>query len=181
MTKPDDPPSYGQYVSIWRREGSGPWKVEVDLGISHSGPRSGTSRCEARQLRAAAWEPRAAAAPQAEEQFARDVAPRGARAAYAAHGAERPPLLPQRRRAGDRQGGGARRARAWTTTASSGSPSASRPRAPATSATRAAATRAPRRPAKVLGHYLRVWRLEAGEWRVALDVTNPRAEAAEGA
>ena len=27
-------------------------------------------------------------------------------------------------------------------------------------------------PAKVLGHYLRVWRLEANDWRVALDVTN---------
>ena len=27
-------------------------------------------------------------------------------------------------------------------------------------------------PSKPLGHYLCVWRLEAGQWRVALDVTN---------
>jgi hypothetical protein len=28
-------------------------------------------------------------------------------------------------------------------------------------------------PATPLGYYLRVWRVEDGEWRIALDVTNP--------
>src|SRR5689334_14369645 len=29
------PATHGQFVSVWRREGTGPWKVAVDLGIGH--------------------------------------------------------------------------------------------------------------------------------------------------
>src|SRR5690606_3617406 len=36
--KPDTPPGYGQYVSVWRRSAGGPWKVAADLGIAHEGP-----------------------------------------------------------------------------------------------------------------------------------------------
>jgi hypothetical protein len=35
----------------------------------------------------------------------------------------------------------------------------------------------PAEPAKALGWFLRVWRAEAGTWRVILDVTNPAARA----
>ena len=35
---PTLPASHGQFVSIWRRVGTGPWKVEVDLGIGDLEP-----------------------------------------------------------------------------------------------------------------------------------------------
>jgi len=31
-------------------------------------------------------------------------------------------------------------------------------------------------PGAALGHFLRVWRVEAGEWRIALDVINPASK-----
>jgi ketosteroid isomerase-like protein len=34
-TDPAQPPSYGQFVSIWKREPGGPWKVAVDIGVSN--------------------------------------------------------------------------------------------------------------------------------------------------
>jgi len=34
-TNPSEPPSYGQYVSIWKRDASGTWKVVVDIGVSN--------------------------------------------------------------------------------------------------------------------------------------------------
>ena len=34
----DKPTAYGQYVSTWKRQTDGVWKVVVDLGISHPAP-----------------------------------------------------------------------------------------------------------------------------------------------
>ncbi|HLX24332.1 MAG TPA: nuclear transport factor 2 family protein [Usitatibacter sp.] len=34
-TDPAQPPTYGQFVSIWKREAGGPWKVAVDIGVSN--------------------------------------------------------------------------------------------------------------------------------------------------
>ena len=33
--------AHGQFVSIWRREADGPWKVAVDLGVNHAAPARG--------------------------------------------------------------------------------------------------------------------------------------------
>jgi ketosteroid isomerase-like protein len=32
------PPTYGHYLTMWRREAKGPWKVVLDLGVSHPKP-----------------------------------------------------------------------------------------------------------------------------------------------
>src|SRR5687767_13066775 len=34
-TDPRTPPTFGQFVSVWRRAPGGAWKVAVDLGIAH--------------------------------------------------------------------------------------------------------------------------------------------------
>src|SRR5262245_607456 len=52
--KPETPPSHGQFVSVWRREGGGPWKVAVDLGISHPADDLWKVPLEARPRSAAA-------------------------------------------------------------------------------------------------------------------------------
>ena len=35
---PSAPPKFGQFVSIWKRQADGVWKVFIDFGISHPGP-----------------------------------------------------------------------------------------------------------------------------------------------
>ena len=37
-TKPAETPSFGQFVSIWKKQPDGAWKVFIDLGISHPDP-----------------------------------------------------------------------------------------------------------------------------------------------
>lgn len=39
----DKPTAYGHFVSVWRRQPDGAWKVVLDLGISHAAP-TGSSR-----------------------------------------------------------------------------------------------------------------------------------------
>ncbi|HEX2521803.1 MAG TPA: nuclear transport factor 2 family protein, partial [Terriglobia bacterium] len=39
----DKPTAYGHFVSVWKLQTDGAWKVVVDLGISHAAP-AGTSR-----------------------------------------------------------------------------------------------------------------------------------------
>ena len=159
-------------MSIWRRQGNGPWKVEVDLGITHAGnalwdqplqavvsARSRGTMQSVRTLRVA------------EEAFARASARAGARAAYEHHGAEdlrfyRPGAAPALGKASALQARDMTAGRlVWTAdrveAAHSGDFGYAR-------GSYAGADE----PSKVLGHYLRVWRLEANEWRVALDVTN---------
>jgi hypothetical protein len=87
ITRKADPKQfgYGQFVSIWKREPGGPWRVAVDLGISHEEPVFWDKPLDT----VAVSGPPAAPGDTieaAERRFAGDMAAHGARAAYAAHG-----------------------------------------------------------------------------------------------
>ena len=169
--KPEAPPAFGQFVSVWKRMPGKPWKVAVDLGISHVEP----SLWDAALETAAAPAPGQAAAigiAAAEERFARDALELGARAAYERHGSQRlrlyrdatPPALGKA--AALASGAIGAEKLAWRVEASEVSRAGDFGYARGAYASAAGA-------AKPLGWFLRVWRLEAGEWRIALDVTNP--------
>ena len=166
--KADAPPAYGQFISIWERTRDGPWKVTVDLGISHAGPALWDTPLQATSLPAA----RAAGTiAGAEEAFARDARAGGLRAAYAAHASKalrfyrpgeapmlglEPALAPAASAKAD-WGWAVERA----DTASSGDLGYARGRYDG-------------------GHYLRVWRAEDGRWRIVLDVINPLSKKPPG-
>jgi ketosteroid isomerase-like protein len=166
---PETPPSHGQFVSIWRRAPGGPWKVEVDLGISHAEPFLWNEPLQLRTVPAVAGN--GESLDKAEADFQRRVAS-GTRAAYEARGARDLRLF---------RGGAApsavaalsspplpERALAWTVERSVTAASDD------FGYTRGAYADVAR-PAEALGWYLRVWRREAGGWRVFVDVVNPAA------
>jgi len=167
--KPDAPPSYGQFVSIWKREPGRPWRVAVDLGISHPGAALWDA-----PLRATTRSGSANAGPieSAENDFVREARERGLVSAYSRHAATDLRLyLPGATPALDRTQALARalpdaRGWAWVTersdVARSGDFGYTRGRY-ASAAT----------PDKPLGYFLRVWRYEAPAWRIVLDVVNP--------
>lgn len=168
--KPDAPPAFGQFVSVWKRGPGKPWQVAVDLGVSHPGPALWDERLETAVV-AAGSAPPALDLAKAEERFARDAAS-GARSAYASHGSERlrfyrnavPPAVGKA--AALASSGMTEERLVWTIEASE----TSRSNDFGYARGRYALASAPSTP---LGYYLRVWRLERGEWRIALDVTNP--------
>jgi ketosteroid isomerase-like protein len=166
--KPGAPPAYGQFVSIWKRAPGGPWKVAVDLGISHPHSTLWEAPLEARGVPPAAP---AGSLAEAEAAFARDSARLGERQAYRAHG------CPGLRRYRD---GNAPRA-SLAAALSSASMSDARI---AWAAERVEAARSgdfgyaigryaeAAGPRATSGHYLRVWRREEGAWKLVLDVVN---------
>jgi len=167
--KPETAPQYGQFVSVWRREGTGPWKVAVDLGVSHPAEALWKAPLEARPHAAAvAGGPGLA---EAEARFAADARDRGLRAAYGAHGAENlrfyrsghAPLTS--RSAALASTALADEKVAWTIerteTARSGDFGYAR-----------GAYLAYGNPAP-LGWFTRVWRREGGAWRIVMDVVTP--------
>jgi ketosteroid isomerase-like protein len=172
--KPDTPPAYGQFVSVWRREGDGPWKVAVDLGISHPADDLWKATLQTRAHAGAA-----ASAPgsvtDAEARFAADARARGLPAAYGAHGADNlrfyrsghAPVVG--RAAALASPTMADEAIAWsverTETARSGDFGYARGAYAARSA-----------PGVPLGWFLRVWRREGADWRIVMDVAQPAAQ-----
>lgn len=167
--KPDAPPAYGQFVSVWKRAPGAPWKVAVDLGISQPEPALWSQPLEASSTFGRA-SPAAGSLDAAEGAFARASQDNGSRAAYGRFASPRVRLY--------RDGSSPRLGReaalasiddariAWTVerseTARSGEFGYARGSFAAVSS-----------PQKPLGYFMRVWRLEAGEWRIALDVINP--------
>ena len=167
---PEAPPVFGQFVSVWRRTGAGPWRVEVDLGIRHAEPALWDAPLVARY--AAGDEGGAGSLEAAEAAFARRAREAGLRAAHAAHAAGdlrfyRPghsPLLG--REAALSSAAMDEERHAWTleraAVAASGDFGYARGRYVSAAS-----------PGEAAGYYLRVWRREAGAWRVALDVAHP--------
>jgi ketosteroid isomerase-like protein len=164
-------PSFGQFVSIWRREPGGPWKVAVDLGISHPGDSLWNEPLFARAVPMVPSSSLESLA-HAETRFARIVASSGALAGYEALAATdlryyrtgRAPEASRKAALGSPAMG--KEKFIWTVermeTARSGDFGYTRGHY-ADSAS----------PQKTLGYFLRVWRVEAAGWRIILDVTNP--------
>lgn len=163
-------PTYGQFVSIWRRTPGGPWKVEVDLGINHPEPLLWDQPLQARTT-PAATAPSHGGIAEAETQFQRLAASGGTRAAYAAFGARDLRLYrggqpPRSGLAAALESAAAREdALRWTRdrveTARSGD----------FGYVRGSYARASD-PAVPVGYFLRVWRREDAGWRIVLDVVN---------
>jgi len=169
--RPNDAPAVGEFVSVWRRDAGGPWQVIVDLGVSHRDPATWNRPLHIERVAAAA--PPATTFADAEAEFGRLSATEGLRAAYAAYGSGAMRVL--------RQGNAPFVGRdaplapfvssserlQWTVERGE----TSRAGDFAYARGRYAAAALPSRP---VGDYLRVWRVEGHEWRIVLDVTNPR-------
>jgi ketosteroid isomerase-like protein len=169
--KPDTPPAFGQFVSVWRRAPGGPWKVAVDLGIGHPQPNLLQAPLEVR-ISPGATARGGEGIEGAERRFADEARTAGLKSAYARLGSPRlrfyrdatPPTVNQAQAMASPAM--TEEKLAWTLERSeiarSNDFGYARGRYAAQSA-----------PATPLGSYLRVWRVEDGEWRIALDVTNP--------
>jgi ketosteroid isomerase-like protein len=172
--KPETPPAFGQYVSVWRRVGDGPWRVEVDLGFGH--PQSAFWDAPLLTKTVAAGSAPSGSLAAAEERFGAEAKSAGARAAYAKLAANdlrfyRNGTQPiTTKTAALASPALSNDALVWTVerveTARSGDLGYAR-----------GSYASPQAPGKPLGWFLRVWRAEAGEWRVILDVDSPAPKA----
>lgn len=168
-TDPAVAPAYGQFVSIWRREGDA-WKVAADLGISHPQPALWRDRLHAGTVPAASAS-MGGSVDGAEAQFARVMRERGARAAYEEFGAAdlrlyRNAIAPEASRAAALASTAMADAWAWTVQRSETSHAGDLGYA------RGLYSRADA-PDKPHGNFLRAWRREANGWRIVLDVASP--------
>jgi ketosteroid isomerase-like protein len=170
--QPEAAPTYGQFVSVWRRAPGGAWKVAVDLGIGHPGDVLWKDPLEKRQLPLPSRSVEAGSVEQAEERFAAEAHARGLRTAYAAFGAEnlrfyrtgQPPAIT--RAAALASDGMEGAAPAWTVDRTETSRAGDFAYVRGAYAARGASS-------TPLGWYLRVWRREPHGWRIVMDVTNP--------
>jgi ketosteroid isomerase-like protein len=167
---PNAPAAYGQFVSVWKREPGGPWRVLVDLGISHARPVYWDRPLETVAVSA---EPAATGdtVEAAERRFAGEARANGARAAYEKHGSSSLRLY----RDGNDPMAGKAAALAWPGLTNEGRDWAIEKSETARSGDFGYARGAysARGGAKPDGWYLRVWHREGGAWRIALDVANP--------
>jgi hypothetical protein len=169
--KPHAPPSFGQFVSVWRRDTSGPWKVAVDIGISHASPALWEEPLETIVLPGRAALTRGGI-ESAELDFVSDAHQKGLAAAYAIYGSERFRFY----REGFEPAVG--KASALASPAMNSEKLAwsidqvemSQSRDFGYSRGSYAAVGSPTTP---LGYFMRVWHVENGQWRIAIDVANP--------
>ena len=162
--------AHGQFVSIWRRQEDGRFKVEVDIGISHPAPWAEQAGIDY-VLTPPATVRGSGGLEAAESAFVAASLRGGPRAGYDAYASERVLLY--------REGSTPLQGRASALGASAP------PQAPTVwFAERIALSRSDEfgyvrgnyadaaQPDRVLGQFLRVWRREAGKWRIVLDVVN---------
>jgi ketosteroid isomerase-like protein len=171
ITSRKDPaaaPRHGQFVSVWKRAAGGPWRVRVDLGISHPG-----AALLDEPLHAGSTPSPGAGAPgtlvAAEAQFLKLAAEAGDATAYAAAASAsirlyREGHAPFLGRAAALASPAARESRtAWALATHEVSTSGEFGYATGRYGPPGGAT---------AGHYVRVWRREPQGWRIALDVVN---------
>ena len=176
ITSRKDPaaqPAYGQFVSIWRRDAAGAWKVAVDLGIGHPQPslwKEPLSATTVGLVAAASIDDVAGA----EAAFARLMLEHGAAAAYGQYGEEdlrlyRDGTAPAASRAAALASPAMAEKWIWiverTETSASNDFAYARGRYAAASA-----------PEVTRGYFMRAWRRAPGGLRILMDVTNPAGE-----
>jgi ketosteroid isomerase-like protein len=172
---PAAPPSHGQFVSIWKRAPQGPWRVDIDLGISNPGADLAEAPLQAVTPPAdpadATDAPGTLAA--AEAAFAGRATAKGDAAAYSesASGTIRlyreghAPFLGRERALASPVATGGRTT--WIV---------ERLEASASGDLGYAMGRYAAANGAAAGHFLRVWRREPSGWRIAADVTNESAQ-----
>ncbi len=168
--KPDAPASFGQFVSVWRRE-DGQWKVAVDIGIGH-----GNAALWDEPLETVILPGRAALTSggieTAELEFVTDAHPGGLVSAYGKHGSDRlrfyreghPPAIGKSNALAS--SGMSDTELDWTIERTE----MSRSRDFGYSRGSYAAVGSPTKP---LGYFMRAWHVENGQWRIVLDVASP--------
>jgi len=170
-TDPAAPPRHGQFVSVWTRAPGGPWRVRVDLGISHPGAALADEPLEARSTPSPGTAD-AGSLAQAESGFAKAAAGHGDASAYAGFASANarlyreghPPLLGRAAILASAATGTARTA--WVLDAHETSLAGDLGWATG----RYGPTGGP-----TAGHFVRVWRREPAGWRIAADVVNSLA------
>lgn len=165
---PSAPRRHGQFISVWKRSGGGPWRVLVDLGISH--PGAALAEAPLQVLTTAPGDPSPAGTlAEAEARFAGQAAQAGDRAAYARLASPtlrlyRDGHAPFLGREAALASPAARESRTtWTLDANETSAAGDFGYAIGRFGPGAGA---------IAGHFVRVWRREAGGWRIALDVVS---------
>jgi ketosteroid isomerase-like protein len=159
---PGAAPSFGQFVSVWKRDAGGRWQVGVDLGISHAEPALWDAPLRATNLAPTRSTDSLEAIEQA---FVREWSAAGPAAAYRSHAAERVRLYrtgaaPALGRASALVVAGDARDTRWEIERVEAARSGDFGYAMGHYTV----------AGKTAGHYVRVWHVEGGRWRIVLDV-----------
>lgn len=178
-SRPDVDPTFGEYVTIWRRQENGAWKAELDAGIAHGADAIGPGQIDAAPV--PAWNrpaPEAntlASLLAADSALAANASKDGAGPAFRKRASRSMRLLRTGRfplRA-DSADAFMRASAGYTWKAAAGAVSDSGDIG-YTYGPYVLLTEPGSRQATEGGDFLRIWRRDAeGEWQVVLDLTSP--------
>ena len=154
------PASFGQFFSVWRKNGDGRWQVLIDHGVSHASPAGWNAPLELMPTTRGAVPEEVIDA--AEARFARLSERDGVAAAYAALGGGQ--LRTLRDDAAPIAGAPTESGR-WSWAVTDRGVARSRDFAWVIGTWRCDGSDA--------GHYVRVWHAESGVWKIAIDVLAP--------